>query len=449
MNSPIVDSGSVSAWSQGLSFDVSRDILASTLKPRRDTKAPCHRQRTRHVAVFVDKASSYGRGLLEGVGAYLAGHGPWSLFVETRATGVLDAAWLNRWRGDGILGLILSQTSARRLRQRWIPTVETYAHAEGLSLPTVVTDHEAIGRLAAEHLLERHFEHFAYCGYEDEPWSDRRGRGFAEVVQSRSFECQRYLYPRRHRRLAAWELAQRRMAQWIKRLPTPMGILACSDRHAQRVLDACQRVGVSVPEQAAVVGVDNDEEFCGLSNPPLSSVQDDPRRVGFQAAELLDRLMADSRSSAPTKPILVPPLEVVTQRSSDITAISDPVIARAIRFIREHACEGIAIEDVHKAVSLSRSALYQRFKRVLNCTPHEQILRMKLDRIRHLITHTSWSMSRIAQHAGFDHAEYMTVLFKRETGLNPGEYRTRHTSRATAVSRRSYSSEPDRQKLRS
>ena len=178
-----------------------------------------------------------------------------------------------------------------------------------------------------------------------------------------------------------------------------------------------------MPEEVAVIGVDNAETFCELCDPPLSSVVPDAERIGFEAAALLDRLMAGDVPNNPDRRI--PPVGVITRQSTDTLAMDDPLIARAARFIREHACQGIGVSDVLAALPVSRSVLERGFRRRLGHSPQEEIRPVRLRRIQRLLTETDWPLARIAEMTGYEHPEYMMVQFKRVVGETPSEWRSR------------------------
>jgi len=176
-----------------------------------------------------------------------------------------------------------------------------------------------------------------------------------------------------------------------------------------------------VPDEVAVVAVDNDELLCELAHPPLSSVIPNTRRTGYEAAALLDRLMSGGKSRGETH--LIPPLGVATRLSTDVLAIEDPHVSRAVRFIREHACDGINVQDVLRAVPQSRRLLEGRFRKLLGRTPHEEILRVQVQRVKQLLTETDLTLDAIAERTGFSHTEYLSVVFRREVGTPPGRFR--------------------------
>jgi LacI family transcriptional regulator len=214
-----------------------------------------------------------------------------------------------------------------------------------------------------------------------------------------------------------------RVAQWIQSLPKPIGLMACNDIRGQQVLNACRAVGVAVPDDVAVIGIDNDEVLCELSSPPLSSVVANTERIGYEAAALLDRMMKGGK--APKHPIVIGPLGIVTRRSTDVLAIEDRHIAAAVRFIRERACDGVDVGDLLQAVPLSRSTLERRFYKVLNRSPKEEILRVRMNRAKQLLAETDFPLSWIAEKIGLEHTEYLSVIFKKRTGMTPAGFRAK------------------------
>jgi LacI family transcriptional regulator len=375
----------------------------------------------RRVAVCVDKSRAYGRGVLRGIADYVEAHGRWSLYLDPRASGRYDAEWLRDWKGDGVLGFIEDPELAAAFRRARIPAVELFGHRLDLDLPHVGNDEEAVGELAARHFVERQFRQFGFVGVQDALWSTRRCSGFASALSPAppaTFLCSDH----ERSSLAAWESTQARLRAWLRELPKPVGVMAASDRLALRVLDACRAESLAVPEQVAVIGVDNDEETCRLADPPLSSVMDDAVQVGRLAAELLDDFMS-GRQRPGQQQVLVPPLGIVTRRSTEFTAIDDPLIARACQMIREQACEGLVVADITRALRISKTLFYARFKKALNRLPHQEIARVRLARAQSLLRQTAWPVAEVAARCGFTHPEYLIVAFKRELGTTPGKFR--------------------------
>ena len=210
---------------------------------------------------------------------------------------------------------------------------------------------------------------------------------------------------------------------WLQTLEMPVGVMACNDVRARHVLEACHSLGVRVPEDVAVIGVDNDELVCELSDPPLSSIEQGMRRLGYQAAALLDQLMQGK--DAPQTQFVVAPEGVVARRSTDTLAVSNAEVALAARFIREHACDGLSIGDLTAMVGLSRSTIERKFKAITGRTIHAEIERVRLERARTLLAETDLPMKQVAAQAGFKYIQYMATLFRRRLKQTPREYRLR------------------------
>lgn len=376
------------------------------------------KRRTRpHVALFVESSLEYGRGVLRGIARYLKERGPWSIFLEQRELGAALPAWIREWDGDGII----TRSDDPRIVRSGLPTVGLYDRAEDrLRLPMILNDNLAVGRMGARHLADRGFRHLAYYGVRRERWSELRLEGAAEVA--RAVKASFAVHPSG----GTWEVSQERLKRWLLGLPRPLGLVAANDLHGLRALDACRRAGLAVPEQVAVVGADDDAEVCELSDPPLSSVTFHPERVGYEAAALLAGLM-EGRAS-PRQPLRVPPLGVSARQSSDILAMDDADVARAVHYIRRHAFEGITVEDVLREVPLSRRALEHRFRRRLGRTPKEEIQRLRFEQAKNLLASTDLPVARISDRLGFHQPAYLSAAFQREEGASPLAWRRKHRS---------------------
>lgn len=367
--------------------------------------------RRKRVALFIESSIPYGRGILRGIAKYLRAHGPWSIFVEQRELGAALPGWIAGWKGDGII----TRSDDPRLRRLRIPMVALNDRtAPDGRRPGILNDNREIGRLAARHLLERGFTKLAFVGPPGEFWAVERLRGVREAAGAvEVLETGK----------GPWEAEQRRLTARLRRLPAPAGLVAANDVHGLRALDACRRAGLEVPEAVAVVGADDDAELCELSDPPLSSVRFNPERVGFEAAGLLDRLMRGGR--APKRTVTVAPLGVSARMSTDILAVEDEHVARALRYIRKHAWEGMSIKDLLREVPLSRRSLEHRFRRLLGRTPKEEVRRLQVERAKELLAGTDLKISRVSDEAGFHQPAYLSVMFRRTTGMTPAEYRRR------------------------
>jgi len=375
----------------------------------------------RHVALLIETSGSYGRGLLRGVAKYNRAQGGWSTFFHPHGLGDPPPGWLTSWHGHGILARVDTPEIAKVLLQSGVPVVNLRGTVPGLPFPYVGPDHDQIATIAAEHLLERGLKHFAFCGKAAgiHPGLDERGITFAQVVEKAGWTCE--VFPAGCGPPAAWEAEQERLAKWISTLPKPIGVMACNDERGLQVLDACRRCGAIVPDEVAVVGVDNDEHLCDLSIPPLTSVDVNAEQIGFTAAELLDQTMKGRKSVF--KPQKLAPRGVVTRLSTDTIASEDDEVNQAIRFIREQACTGLRVLDVLTHMGMSRASLQQRMKKVVGRTIHEEIERMRLSRVRELLVNSDMTIKQVARGTGFSSVQYMTRVFRNALGETPARFR--------------------------
>lgn len=374
-----------------------------------------------NVALIIETAVVYGREILHGVSRYLRAHGGWSVFLDERELLAPPPEWLLDWSGDGVICRPTTPALAAILRQRGLAVVDLNDRYGDLGIPRISSDMPAIGAMAAEHLLERGFRRIAYCGFAGEAWSAERLTGVEDALRGRGQFCGAFVSPWQGLREHVWQEERDQICAWLQTLPRPLGIVACNDVRGHHVLDACRVLDIAVPEEVAVIGVDNAETFCELCDPPLSSVVPDAERIGFEAAALLDRLMAGDTPE--NSDLRIPPKHVITRQSTDVLAVDDADIALAVRFIREHGCEGISVSDILAHLPLSRSALERGFRRFLGRSPQEEIRQVRLKRVKQLLAETDWPLARIAEATGYEHPEYLMVQFKRLVGQTPSQWR--------------------------
>ena len=372
------------------------------------------------VALLFEATNSYARSLLIGIGEYILSHGPWRVYYAELSTTDSPPPWLAKWDGQGVIIRGENRQVARAVDKLSLPVVDLTPSRLLPRAPWVKSDDAAIARLAAQHFLERGFKTFAFCGDPRFSWSNRRGDQFGLLIRGAGYPCHVYAPAKP---LPSSDAEVNTIADWLAELPKPIAVFACYDNRGQQVLEACRRKGLAVPEEVAVLGVDNDEVLCGLSPPPLSSVSLNPRRTGWEAAALLSLMMKGEKLEATAH--LIPPVGIVNRQSSDILAVADPKIASALRFIREHACEGIGVSDVLRHCPMARRALETRFRKLLGRTPHQEILRVQVNRVKELLVGTELPVWEIAERTGFD-PEYLSVVFKQVAGIAPSEYRKKY-----------------------
>jgi len=378
------------------------------------------------VILMIESSREFGRLLTRGVAKYARLHGPWLFYSEP---GGQDRTLpnLRSWNATGAIIRDSTKITSRGIVELGIPTiVAAHMQVEFPHLPVILTDSDAIGAMATEHLMDRGFRSFAFCGFDGMWWSQGRAAAFEARLSDAGFRVDEYVPPRPGKR-HTWQEEQGWIADWLKSLAKPVGLMAACDDRAKHVVEACMIAGLQIPEDVAIIGVDNDDLVCDLSYPAISSVALNAEVAGYEAAKLLAQLMAGEKMD--NQKIVIEPTCVVTRQSTDILAIDDPEVSEAIRFIREHASEPIQVGDVIDAVAVSRGVLYRRFKRVLGRSINDQIRKVRTELIAHMLTETNLSVRAIAMSLGFTGESHIARYFGREKGMSLKDYRRQYNTR--------------------
>ena len=381
-------------------------------------------KRKKRVLLNVETSRAYGRDMIRGVSQYLTEHGGWTVYLEDRGLQE-NHDWVKNWKGDGIISRTSSYEMAALIAEKRIPTVEMLG--DGKTIHSDVPGNEqTTAYLAAEHLIECQLKHFAFFAYGNTWWGNVRGRFFQEVLAGQGFSPHLFpgyrtgplcIYPQ-------WEAEYDQMLpQWLKRLPKPVGLWAVNDFAATRIIEACENAHIAVPEEIALLGTTNDTLLCNLLTPPLSSIALNSFQAGYTAAKILNAKMLRNKE-IPKMPILIPPLGVVKRQSTDITVVSDPDVAEALRYIRTYGGEGLSVIEVADHIGLSLSTLERRFREHIKRTPDKEILRIRIKRIQTLLLESDLPLREVCKKTGFATPEYLIQVFRRETGMTPKEYRT-------------------------
>jgi LacI family transcriptional regulator len=358
-------------------------------------------------------------------------YGPWSIYLPGSGT-ANPVRELRGWKGDGVMLRVEDPRVARAAKECGVPVVDLSSAGMLPKAPSVHSDVRAEAAVAFNHLWERGLRNLGYCGEKNYLWATAQYERFKELAQAAGVAVLAYLQPLRLNQSRGWAADRQSLAKWLRGLHKPVGIFACNDIRGHQVLDACRFAGLVVPDDVAVIGVDNDVVRCSLSDPPLSSVAPSTRRAGYLAAELLAQLMAGKRVEPGLR--LLQPLGVVARRSTDALVVTDTDVATALRFIRTNANRPIDVKQLLQVVPLSRRALEGRFVRLLGRTPHEEILRYRLERAKQYLCDTDLPIKTVAQRVGVGTPEYLSVLFRRSLGTTPSGYRAQHQPRmATAT----------------
>lgn len=416
-------------------------------------------QRQRNIALIVYPFAGYDRALLSGIASYARHHGPWTFHlsgesglplpqIEAVSVPGIGLGWsesrtsfpdLAEWGVDGVIGRIQSRRLVDQLLKAGLPVIAMDKSAEVClpdhplsAVPDLRPDSYRLGRLGAEHFIQRGFQRFAFCGYAGRRWSDERHRGFSSRLAEACFDCHVYKPPRAAAR-QAWNRERPILQKWLASLPRPVGILAANDIRGRQLLETCHLLGAGVPNEVAVLGIDNDVMMCELGDPPLSSIALSAERAGRAAAAVLDEMMTEGHSSC--REIVVEPLGIVTRRSTDAIAVDDPAVAAAMKFIRKNARFPIGVDDVVSNSGVSRRTLQVRFQKALGHPIREEIQQARLTLARQMLLETDMPVHKVAQTAGFNSLSYLERVFRRATGMSLGKYRRHsHGSSGTAES---------------
>ena len=372
----------------------------------------------KRVILLLESSRSFGRELLYGIARYSRLHSPWSFYREPIGLKT-SVPRLTNWNANGII--MRNSLITKELLELELPTILVLHDTERPKyLPAVLTDAETIAKLAAEHLLNRGLKHFAFCGFKNLFWSNERENRFQNYIEEAGYKTYVYQPPLKHK-FKSWYYEQSFMKDWLKKLPKPIGIMACNDDRGQHILEVCKSLGIKVPEDVALIGVDNDQLVCELGDPPLTSVALNNEAAGYAAAELLDRLMKGEKMKG--QEIIVYATHVVKRQSTDLLAIEDKNVANAIQFIRQNAKNKIRVDDVVAQTCLGRRSLESGFRKIIHRSVQEEIRRVRVELISQMLIETNMPVSEITSLFNFTDFEHISRYFKKEKGLGLREFR--------------------------
>ena len=368
------------------------------------------------IILLLETSREFGRELLNGIARYSKVHGPWSFYLEPRGL-KSSIPRIKNWNADGII-MRNSVISADLINLK-LPTILVLHESRRLKhLPVVITDSHVIAQLASEHLLNRGLKNFAYCGYDDYEWSNERKQFFHEIINESGYSVNDY---KKGKTNISWDKEQVLLKNWLLKLPRPIGILACNDDRGQQILEACKAARLNVPEEVAVIGVDNDPIICGFCDPPLTSIALNNEYAGYVIAELLDKLMSGEQMKG--QEIKVTATHVVKRQSTDTLFVEDEAVAEAVRYIRENARNKIRVNEVVSKTCLSRRSLESRFRKFIHRSIQEEIRRVRTDLITQMLIETNLSISEITAMFNFTGVEHISRYFKKEKGMGLREFR--------------------------
>lgn len=363
--------------------------------------------------------------VLNAISKYNRNHDQWSAYVDDEAVSAKNPAWLLRQSWDGIISKCDAPGLFEEALKKGIPCLDL-SDSPRLTpgIPKIRPDNHAVGKAGATHLIEKGIKTLAFCGFSNEEWSIERRQGFISalipgcpdpfIIESE--------YPAHSD--PDWDMKETRfILTMLKKLPKPIGIMACNDLRGIQIIAACREAKIQVPEEVAVVGANNESIRCELTNPQLSSIPINAEFYGQKAAQMISSMIKNK--SIVENLVLVDPLEVEARRSTDVFSIDDRAVIDALRLVRDNACKGITVEELCTQVHASRSLLERKFRKFLGRSPQAEIRNEQIKRVKQLLIETDYTLSRIAEMCGFAYVEYLCLLFKKTTRMTPKQYRQR------------------------
>jgi LacI family transcriptional regulator len=378
----------------------------------------------KRIVLLVETSRAFGRGLIMGIARYSKINGPWSFYKEP-----LDLKssipHLTSWKPDGII--MRDSLITKELLKLKIPTIlaiHNSSYPKGL--PVIKTDSQAIAKLASGHLIEKGLKNLAFFGYENYDWVKERKFYFSNFNTEAGYDTHIYI-PRKKIRKNEWENEQQEVCNWVNNLPKPVGIFSCNDDHGQHILEVCKLINLRVPEDVAVIGVDNDPMICDISDPPLTSIALNVDSAGYEAAKLINDMIDKKKISG--KQIMVSPSHVVQRQSTDILAVNDVYVSKALQYIKKNAKNKILIRDVVNTTGISKRTLERRFRKTIHRTIYNEIQSVRVELISKLLIETDLPIYQITSSFNFTDAEHISRYFKREKGVGLREFRKLYQSR--------------------
>ena len=377
---------------------------------------------------ITDYTEQFAYRLLRGIISYSSLSGKWVVYrmtlAEKRKLGIDGVVkWALGWKADVVVGQFEEGEDVGRFRENGIVAIAQDYITKFKEIPNITADYVGTGRMAAEYFITRGFRNFAFFGYKDVCWSSERYDGFAQKLQEAGYGSNVEFYDNEDME-TVWYYNSEKLAAWLHSLPKPIAIMTCDDTRGNILLNACNSCGIRVPDDIAVMGVDNDEVLDNLSDATLSSIEVDIEKGGYAVAEMAEKMMKDPAYKG--EDIVLQPVTVVTRMSTSIFATSDKVVAKVLNFINNNIDKKISVPDILREIPMSRRLLENRFKDVTGDTIYNYILRQRVDRFAFLLLHTSLNVSEITIQMDEIDPKGLCRRFKALKGCTPSEYKEKN-----------------------
>ncbi len=381
------------------------------------------------IILLTDLSEEYGMSLMKGVTKYAQEQGSWAFcrmptyYRETKGLeGVLQWAW--EWKAQGIIGQFYNNSAPEKILGAGMAVVAQDFKERHTKIPNLTGNYLEAGKIGAEYFLKKGFENFAFYGFKNIVWSRERGIGFSDRLKKEGYFVHYFEQEQRTKSRELWYYKPSALSKWLKSLPKPIAVFACDDNQGNHIIEACRLAHLKIPQDVAVLGVDNDEILCNMSDPQLSSISLDTEKGGYEAAKLL-HVMIES-NNADFYDIVVEPTQVVTRSSTDIYATKDEYISQALKFIHNNMDKNLKVEDVLQQVPLSRRSLEKRFQKVSGYPVYEYIFNLRIEKLTQKLLETDLSIFEIALDLGLNDSKNIARQFRQVKGCTPMEYRKKY-----------------------
>ncbi|MFA6402957.1 MAG: XylR family transcriptional regulator [Salinivirgaceae bacterium] len=379
----------------------------------------------RKIILLFDISEEYGKSLLTGITKYSKEHGP-CLFCRMplyyRETLGMEKVveFAKEWEADGIIAQLYNSSDIKKIIDARIPLIAEDFKERFSDIPIITGGYIEAGQMGAGYFLNKGFKNFAFYGFKNIVWSRERAEGFEQYVSQHGYQVHYFEHEETPSR-ELWHYKPSALSRWLISLPKPIAVMACDDERASHITEACKLAKIQIPEEVAVLGVDNDELTCNLSDPPLSSIALNMEQGGYETAKLMNLMIDNNQLNSYN--VIVRPTHVITRQSTDITATTDKQISTALKFIHLNIDKNINVDDVLKQIPLSRRALENRFFKVTGSAVYKYICNLRIQKVTNRLLDTDKSIAEIALETGFSESKNLTRLFKQIKGTTPIKYR--------------------------
>ncbi|MPM35725.1 Xylose operon regulatory protein [bioreactor metagenome] len=378
------------------------------------------------VLLLIDYSSEFSRRLLKGLIQYSKEHGPWIFYrlpsyykTLYGKEGIVE--WAKEWKADAIVAR-WDHEGTNLLKSLNIPVVLQNYKDRSAYFPNLTGDYIGTGEMAARFFIKRRYRNFAFYGNKDVVWSRERAEGFRKEVEK--VVGNYYYFESENLNGEEWSTSHIQLDEWLLSLPKPVGLFACDDNFALRVSQICTINNIKIPEEISLLGVDNDELICHLSDPPISSIVTDVEKGGYETGRLIDR-MSKEEVKEPLN-IIIRPLRLELRKSTERYDISNEHISQMVNYIEDNFTSNIVIKSLIEQVPLSRRNLEVKFKEEMGISIYQFILSCRIDYFAHLLLTTERTLFDLALESGFNDCKNVSRIFKKMKGCTPLEYRKKY-----------------------